>query len=642
MQVQYNVDFLVAALVILLVVLYDFINRHGPRQGTIRYFRLYLCLGIGDVVLDLIARKLLMDGGANTARLTMAVMTLLYLFQTVVPVALYWYTRSLDEETPHNDRRDVVLCQLPALLMALVVVTNVRTGVLFSIAADGTYTEGPGRLLMSGYALAYVLLILVRSLYRRKRLGAGKLGVVFEFLAIMTPCVILQAWMPTMRVTGFGLGLGVMLLYLTTSNPAEYMDQVTEISNLLSFRAWSAAELEKQRPFHVLTVNLRQLRRANLVFGREFGDSFLRQVAERLQEILGTPYVFRISSKNFVLVTRTLDEYERVRREVLAFVNEELTVGDVALTLVTVVCGIPDAGQMGDCDTLLGYIDYLVSLAPKAEENFVVQSDEKTLQGFNYYEEIERYLRVAVQEDLFEVYYQPVYSVEQGGYVTLEALSRLRHPTLGPVSPEVFIGIAERNGQIMELGYLQFRRVCRFISEHRELIDKLHNIKFNLSPAEILKNGYSERLIDVVKEFDLPYSFFQFEITETVATEYSERLYQVVGEFVSCGIGLSMDDFGSGYANFDAVLKLPFSTIKLDRSLLHGILEDEKTMTFYHSVVNILQSMGYTVVAEGVETAEEMNLLLSWGVDMIQGFYFSKPVCQEDLLKLLGEEAPQK
>ena len=111
------------------------------------------------------------------------------------------------------------------------------------------------------------------------------------------------------------------------------------------------------------------------------------------------------------------------------------------------------------------------------------------------------------------------------------------------IPPDIFISQAEKNGQIIQLGKLQFRRVCRFMKSHKELMKRIDSVKFNLSPLELLKPGYSQELIMIIKEYDLPYSWFQFEITETVATEYSEELYETISDFQSVGIEICLDDF---------------------------------------------------------------------------------------------------
>ena len=375
-----------------------------------------------------------------------------------------------------------------------------------------------------------------------------------------------------------------------------------------------------------------------MLYGSKFGDELLCGIAEELEKIPETEHAFRLSGKRFAVICSSLYAYESTRRIVVDFLRETQHHGQAKIQVSGIVCGVLNAQEIGDYDALMSYIDYLISLAPSSMETIFLQGDKNTRKGFLNRKEIERYLHTAIEKDLFELHYQPVFSVEKNKFVTMEALSRLRHPTLGPVSPDIFIEIAEHNGQIVQIGQLQFQRLCRFVQEHPELMDKLDNVKFNLSPAEILQEGCSKVLLRTIQEFGLPYSFFQFEITETVATEYSGRLYQVVEDFQKCGIGLSLDDFGSGYANLDTVLKLSFSSIKLDRSLLNKITEDEKARMFYKNIVAMLKNMGYSIISEGVEYQSEVEFLRACGVDMIQGYYFSKPLPADELIGLLCGE----
>jgi EAL domain-containing protein (putative c-di-GMP-specific phosphodiesterase class I) len=394
---------------------------------------------------------------------------------------------------------------------------------------------------------------------------------------------------------------------------------------------------KKKQKFHVIVVEVPQLKEINMLFGMDFGDLFLCTIAAELRRILNSRYVFRLSSKRFLMLTSSLAEYEQVRNQVHTYLKESVKIQNEQIAVAVVICGVIDAQKLGKSDALLTYIEYLIAMVPRSTETVLIQSDETVLKGFKYRKEIERFIFTAVEENLFEVYYQPIYSVEEKKYVALEALSRLRHPNLGPISPEVFIDIAEHSGQIALIDQIQFRNVCNFMKEHPEILEEIRYIKVNLSPAELLREGYSRKLIETIRESGLPCTSFQFEITETMATKYTEELYHLIADFTGCGITLSLDDFGSGYANLDAVLKIPFSSIKLDRSLLHGIMVDEKSMLFYKNIVAIMKSMGYVVIAEGVELEKEVELLTSWGVDMIQGFYFSKPMSENAVLESLEE-----
>ena len=307
-----------------------------------------------------------------------------------------------------------------------------------------------------------------------------------------------------------------------------------------------------------------------------------------------------------------------------------------------ILCGVVGAEKLGTGGLVLDYAEYLESLAARSGGTEVIQNDRKNRDSFYYNKQVEQFLHRAIDEDLFEVYYQPVYSLHQQRFVTLEALSRLRHPTLGWISPDIFIRLAEKNRLISQITELQLRRVCRFLRENPALRASIANVKINLSPLDLIHSDGGNHLIRILDAYGLPYSCFQLEITETVATEYSASLTRVAESFQAVGIGLCLDDFGSGYANLNTVMQLPFSVIKLDRSLLFHICTDKNAALFYQSIVSAFCRLGYRIIAEGVETQEEMELLRSWNVDMIQGYYFSRPLPPGDLLRLLTEEAVEQ
>ena len=633
----YNMDFLIAGLVFLLLILVQFLGRDRVENTNSKIFQMFIMLGIGDITFDIISSVLIMEEKAEYAGILRVVLTLLYLMQVLVPYGLFSYTKSLCPTMMKMGKKLKVL-DLPMVVMLGLVFYNIWSGIFFRVGEEGTYIKGSYYIGMYLYALLYVLIIMVGSITHYKTLGRRKLKVIWEFLLIMAGSVAVQAWNNELLMTGFGIGLGITVMYLTLNNPCEYIDTLTRAFNMQCFVDWMKEQFPKKGSVHLVIVDLVEIRKVNKIYGAKAGDALLSEIAERLRGIAASRYVFRIGGKRFAVVTYSLYEYEKVRKGVQKYFTEGIQRGGETVKLAAVVCGVTDAEQQKSNDNLLLYIDYLLSLAPESEEVIFLQGDEKTMQGFRYSQTVEQYLNTAIEEDLFEVYYQPVYSFRKGGYVTLEALSRLRHPALGPVSPEVFIDLAEKNGQIVDLSYLQFRRVCRFLKANPEMMEQIDNVKFNLSPMELLKAGYSRKLIETIREFDLPFSWFQFEITETVATEYSENLFRTVEDFTMCGIGLCLDDFGSGYANLDTVLKLPFSAIKLDKSLLNGIVEEPKNALFYKNIVAVLQNLGYRVIAEGVEYKEEELLLEQWGVDMIQGYYFAKPMPEAEIRRLVLHE----
>lgn len=630
---KYNIDFLIAGLIFLCLILYHFKNEKQLDSQNNKLFSYFILIGLADIFFDIVCTTLIsLDSPSVTLSATFF-LTILYFLQAAVPYFLLQYTRSLRPGTKTK------LCNawaVPVVLMWVIVLLNINTGWFFYFDHEGIYHTGPLYLLMYCYALLYIFVIVAESLYYYKLLGKVRFRVIWEFLIIGIACTALQAYSGNVLLIGFGISLGITVLFLTINNPYEYTDTLTRLFNAQYFKDWIAKEFRKDNPFHLLSIDLRSIKQINKVWGNTFGDRFLAQVGEELTALSPNPYLFRVSGKRFILIAPSLSEYEKLRSSIQTLFCSSFEVHGNQIVPSVVICGILDAHKLKHFDTLLGYVEYLSTLAPTVENFVLIQGDEETMNGFNYNQEIERYLQTAIEKDLFELYFHPIYSISEQKYVSVEALSRLTHPKLGAVSPGVFIDIAEKNGAIFDIDMQQFRKLCQFVSEHKNLMKHFHSVKFNMYPAELLAEGYSQKIIKTIREFDLDYSFFQFEITESIATEYSSNLLKSLEDFSKVGIEISLDDFGSGYANLDTVLKLPFTTIKLDRSLLHSIDVDRQSRSFYQSIVKIFSDMGYQVIAEGVETEHEMNLVTNWGVDLIQGFYYSKPLKGSDLLELIS------
>ena len=156
---------------------------------------------------------------------------------------------------------------------------------------------------------------------------------------------------------------------------------------------------------------------------------------------------------------------------------------------------------------VLSYAEYLESLSLKMGSTEVVQNDAHTKKSFLYNKQVENFLYTAIEEDLFQVYYQPVYSTRNKQFVTLEALSRLKHPELGWIAPDIFIRIAEDNCLIDRISDLQFYRICRFLKEHSDLMKQIRNVKINLSPLDLMRKDCSGHFIRIMDEFGLPHEW---------------------------------------------------------------------------------------------------------------------------------------
>ena len=608
---MYNADFLIAAVVILLLVLRNFLDQKRAEDLNSRVFLFFAVIGILDVIAELVSNYYITSGDGDFGLAAVVTTTIFYLFQALLPYALLCYIMTLHDNKLISVKK-MLLAGLATILLASIVLTNPFTEKLFYFDVSAGYVEGPWYRLMYYSALFHLAVILILVISWRKEFGPQKTKVILDILILCGCGVVIQLLHYPLLMTGFGMSLGILALFLTINNPNANRDSLTGVYNHLYLTRRSDELIAAGKSFHIITIYLYQLKHINKVAGVEGGDYILQLTAKKLEELCGSR-VFRITGKRFLVLTMSLQEYEYYITQIKKMFETDMQLDADSSKPATpvILSGIVHGQKLGTSGLMLEYEEYLESLSMQNGMIEVIQDDQQTMDGFLYNKKVEQYLHTAIAQDLFEVYYQPVYSTEKNDFVTLEALSRLHHPELGWIAPDVFIQIAEKNHMIEQITDLQFKRVCMFINEHRDLMKKLFNIKVNLSSLDLMRSDCSSHFIRMMDDMDIHHDWIQFEITETVATEYNAGLGMVIDGFMAAGVRLCLDDFGSGYANLNTVMRLPFSAIKIDRTLLFDICNDKKRAMFYQSIVETFHRMGYSIVSEGVETEEEMSLLSS-------------------------------
>ncbi|MDO5112350.1 MAG: EAL domain-containing protein [Clostridia bacterium] len=234
-----------------------------------------------------------------------------------------------------------------------------------------------------------------------------------------------------------------------------------------------------------------------------------------------------------------------------------------------------------------------------------------------------------------EVYYQPIHNCEKK-LVALEALVRLNDPEYGPLPTQEAVELAEQNGSIGKLGRLVLHKVCRFIQDNDAQSWGLDHIGVNLSAVQCMQPDLADAILRVCAQYHTPSSLLAFEITET-ATGSLDMLQLHMECLCAAGFFFLLDDFGKGYANISHIAYLPFHCVKIDKALLWEAEEDENKRQLLKGVVDLLKTLELQSVCEGVETEAQVALLRAYGVSMLQGYYFSKPLSPDALLAYVRE-----
>ena len=238
----------------------------------------------------------------------------------------------------------------------------------------------------------------------------------------------------------------------------------------------------------------------------------------------------------------------------------------------------------------------------------------------------------ALENRSFQVYYQPIWDRRAKLVHSAEALLRLNDEELGFISPEEFIPIAEQNGMIIDIGVFVFEEACRFYKEKKLLDMGIDYIEINLSVVQCMSSELVDRFGEILSRYELDAGHFNLEITESAVTFNRATLKRTIRALADRGFAFSLDDYGTGYSNVSFMINMPFSIIKIDKSILWSAMHPQlgagarKAMVLLENTVKMLQEMNYQIVVEGVETEEQKMLLENLKCDYFQGFLFSRPL----------------
>lgn len=393
----------------------------------------------------------------------------------------------------------------------------------------------------------------------------------------------------------------------------------------------------------LLYVDIDNFKMLNDTLGHTLGDKFLFNLSQIFKTYLGdNDYLYNIGGDEFAFFlsnVNSVDEVTRFAQNIIDIFIEPLEVCDHEISFLTASIGIvmyPVHGN--DLETLLKKADAALgnakSLGKNRHEFFTDALNFNILEKIN----LEKKLRQALVKNELILYYQPKIDVKTGEVVSVEALLRWVSPTLGFISPLQFIGLAEETGLIVPIGEYVLRTACNQNKIWKEKGLPPIRIAVNLSPKQIQDESLIKIISDTLKDTGLDPSYLEIEITESVLMNNFDNCINVLTDLQDMGIKVSLDDFGTGYSSLNYLRRLPINTIKIDKSFVDGLTINPKDSFIASSLINLAHGMCLSVVAEGVETEDQYNLLKDYNCDEIQGYYFSKPLAAVDFEGLLKKD----
>lgn len=501
-----------------------------------------------------------------------------------------------------------------------------------SISRHGriVYTEGPSVLMTYLSTCSFLVVNFILTIRKRRQANPRRTQVVLMWLGIWFAAAIVQFLNNELLLVGYAGAVGILIIFLRQENPEYMTDRATGLFNQDALLLYARKLYNMDREFSVLSIWF------NLGISQaddgEREQAVMVEFARRLPNLPATR-VFKMADDEVWMVFDDLSQAKDTMERVKVFIESgRKEIGVMAQVEYTYMPSSLLADDYQEMVHILQYArwkgqDHSISNFRQVDRKFVVQMKQEKA--------MELMLDQAMKEDRIEVFYQPIYSTREHRFVSAEALVRMRDTNGQLVAPASFIPVAERNGDIIQLGEIVFDKVCRFFTKERLEQYGLHYIEVNLSVVQCGYKQLAHDYINIMEKYRMHPDCINLEITESASMSAKKTLLGNMRRLREYGVHFSLDDFGTGQSNLNYIVEMPVDIVKFDREMSQAFFRDEKAQYVMNAAMQMIQGMQLKIVSEGIEDEQQYLEMEKLGIDYIQGYYFSKPLPEKDFLAFL-------
>ncbi len=526
-------------------------------------------------------------------------------------------------------------CSILQVIYTLIVIINTKTGWIFYYDTVEGYIRGPVKNITYIYSLFYGFVIVLTVIIHRKKLARRIFWVFILYPVISLYFVAIQYFFPKILLTGVASFTSLLFAYLTIQS---YTMEINLKTGLMT-----ESRLRKRIAIHRKSGVLFVLMIDNVnVIQSSLDAAEVNQLYLKLGEIFMTHFprnAFILSMNRIAAIGNSVEEVKLKSSKVLSDIKQLSS--DITSIIPVPIESYSDAIEFAkddnDYDGMIDLINNMLVRAKTTQLKSLQICDEAVFADRERKRCIYKILKreLTLESEQFQVWFQPIYSIEGKHFEYMEALSRLRGTELGDIPPQEFVQVAENRGLIERLGFVAFEKVCKFIADNRETVNA---VSINFSVYQMMNPKVVENVLNTISRFNLSPSNIIMEITESIFIDNYELVMTNMLALARAGVKFYLDDFGTGYSNLTNVIALPFSTIKMDRSLVLAMEDGQKGVSLFFDLVSTFKGVGFKILVEGVETNNQNYLVERAGVDYIQGFLYSRPLPPFECVELLKRQ----
>ncbi|MBR6403621.1 MAG: EAL domain-containing protein [Eubacterium sp.] len=651
----FHMAFYVAAfLVSLTIFIYTFIQKRTDKDQNVAFILMLFIIivnSLSEVVIETLIPRASDSGGIVTAE---KVLSFFYFVSHIAmpPLFLYYECCVTGVIKRLTDLRAIVAL-VPLFVTELMLVLNLSLRFVYYYDENGKFQRTWGMGVIYAVSISYLLCALFHLLINWKAITMKKKLALIYFFSVVILGVIIQLIFKEIRTELFAEAIAFIGVMLTIETEDNRIDLETGVYNRRALHMDLENIWAFKSSIDLICIKITDMDAVLKGSGTNRTKKLMNDISEFLKTVIQRFYIYNVDTGQFVIVISRDegDDKRKLIKKILAKYEPECTtdeiiqkiqdrfsepwnVGRVQATLNSVILKAKCPEELKTVDDVFYLLN---SPVPKKIEKKLLEG--KDLDYILRRTAVEQAILRAIDTNEFEVYYQPTYYLTGFKLHGAEALLRLHDSELGNVFPDEFIPVVEQMGLIDDVDDFVLKQVCEFIKTGIPEKAGMDCINVNLSVSQCMRDGFVERMNSIVESYDIPKSMINFEITESVAADDYDKLRKVIDELKTAGFKFSMDDYGTGYSNVQSSFSLDYDSIKIDKSILWGAEKSQKGKTILTNSVNMIKQMDKEIVVEGVETDAQIDMLKELPVDYLQGYYFSKPIPRDELIKKIRGES---
>lgn len=667
-----------AMLSLLVLALHFFSKRQIPVQRN-QMFTAAILFACADVILEVFSAMIVNNSASVPPVLGYIVLTIFYLLRLSFPLLMIFHSISVTRSLKRRNLMSIVLMSIPTAVVGAIILLSPLTH-HFIYYKNDNYYKGEYFPILSVLTILSALFSVIYGLAKKSAFQEKGFRVVAGISLLALGSVMAEASWPRLNVSSIAIATSMLLAYLSLKKPESMIDHTTGLLNLDALMTYMDELINREARYYVLVMKVENIRRINSIFGYTIGSLTLKNVADflstfspdmkertrlrknlkvyegtngadpkakeksektvgdarRLERTLPPAWAFRLMSNQFAVVSTSEETHEKILELLHERFENPWHIRGLELNLLLTVAEMPETSSFAEGSDLYKAVEIVLPAVPKGD---TVTVSERELAKIERHLMLETSLEKALAEDTLDVRFQPILSTATGRYTKVEALARFTHDEWGDVPASEFIPIAEKRGLVAQIDEFVLRRACEFIKSATDV--EIEYVGINISVTELASSSFPKKVSAILDEYGIPYRKIVFEITENALMTSIILMIENLQELASMGFRFAVDNLGLGKGDIVKLSMLPFSIVKLDRSVLEEVETSARSRILFENTIDVLKKIEIESVVVGCETTVQSQWISECSPDGIQGFYYARPMDKNGCLAFIQRNNAQ-